>query len=347
MGQPYPGGNDPKSHSGSKPDAIGRMINKVLQEFVVVSSMGTWFWIKSFVSRKAAITVPLTAGLICASYWIVSHAIHLKALYQLEPRVFAPQAVNWAWRQNFWIQYATVLCAFFSPILLLLGGWMRSIRTKFQRIFFRARLTNGLGDTPKLIYERRLNGHRRKYVFDANGIGISEFEAKREVIESHFKTNIESIAHGKHNGQVVITFTNQKFPSKVNYLDLTSQKVLPKESFYLGMSVDGIRTQKVAELPHMLIAGTTGSGKSIFFKQALLGLLESSPHLQMYLIDLKGGLEMIDFAKAPNVQVVKSMDQAVYLLQLVEKEMKGRFAYLEQANRKQIEPEEDQKDRVV
>ena len=56
---------------------------------------------------------------------------------------------------------------------------------------------------------------------------------------------------------------------------------------------------------------------------------------------------MIDFAQAPNVQVIKTMDQAVLLLQLVEKEMKDRFAYLEKAQRKQINPEEDKKDRIV
>jgi S-DNA-T family DNA segregation ATPase FtsK/SpoIIIE len=111
--------------------------------------------------------------------------------------------------------------------------------------------------------------------------------------------------------------------------------------------VEGILTQGVAELPHMLIAGTTGSGKSIFFKQCLLGLLESSPYLQMYLIDLKGGLEMIDFKKAPNVQVIKDLDQAVRLLAMIEKEMKDRFTYLEEAQRKQIVPEKDKKDRII
>ena len=347
MGTNYPDSKDQHANSGPRPDAVGQIINEFLQEFIVVSAMGTWFFLKSFFTRKAIITIPLTVALAYGSYWIAARAMHLTFLYQLEPRIFTPKVVNWAWRQNFWYHYIFVLCTFFSPFLLLTGGWMRSVRTKFQRIFLRARLTNGLGDTPKLIYERRIDKYRKKYVFDANGIGISDFETKKEAIASHFKTNIESIKHGKHNGQIVVTFSKQKFPEKAHFNELLSMKVLPKESFYLGISTDGVHTQGIAELPHMLIAGTTGGGKSVFFKQCLLGLLESSPHMQMYLIDLKSGLEMIDFKKAPNVQVVKEIDHAVQVLRLVEKEMKDRFAYLEKANKKQIIPEIDHKDRIV
>lgn len=335
------------SISGPKPDAAGQMINEILQELIVVSAIGTSAWMKSFLTKKAVFSIPMTLGIAYLSYKIAYKGQHLLYLNQLEPRIFTPRLVNKLWAVPLAYHCLGLFSLFISPVLIAVGIWIRSIRTKFQRIFLKARLTNGLGDTPKLIYEKHIGKDRRRYVFDANGIGISDFEAKHEQIESHFRTNIESIKHGAHNGQIAIIFTKQVFPSKVSYLDLTTQKSLPKDSFYLGVSVEGIRTQSVAELPHMLIAGTTGSGKSVFFKQALLGLLESSPHMQMYLIDLKGGLEMIDFVKAPNVHVVKTMDQAVRLLQLVEKEMKDRFAYLEKNQRKQIVPENDKKDRIV
>lgn len=340
-------GQSQRSTSGPKPDAAGQMINEILQELIVVSAIGTSAWIKSFFSKKAIFSIPITVGIGYLSYKTAYKGQHLLYLNQLEPRVFTPRLINKLWVVPLVYHSFCLFSLFISPVLITAGIWIRSIRTKFQRIFLRARLTNGLGDTPKLIYEKHINRDRRRYVFDANGIGISDFESKREQIESHFRTNIESIKHGAHNGQIAIIFTKQIFPSKVSYLDLTTQKSLPKDSFYLGMSVEGIRTQNVAELPHMLIAGTTGSGKSVFFKQALLGLLESSPYLQMYLIDLKGGLEMIDFAHAPNVKVIKTIDQAVQILRLVEKEMKDRFAYLEHAQRKQIVPEDDSKDRII
>ena len=45
-------------------------------------------------------------------------------------------------------------------------------------------------------------------------------------------------------------------------------------------------------LPHLLVAGTTGGGKSVFFKQILISLLETNPKIQIYLLDLKKGVEM-------------------------------------------------------
>ena len=85
----------------------------------------------------------------------------------------------------------------------------------------------------------------------------------------------------------------------------------------------------------------------MFFKQALLGLLQSSEYLQMYLLDLKGGLEMRDFQVLPNVQVVKDEKQAVRLLEKIRDEMKSRFAFLESKGHKSIVPQRDKMDKMI
>ncbi len=347
MSSKYPGNKDAFKTSNPNPDVIGAFVTEAMQEFIVVASMGLWGLLKSFVSKKAVVTIPMVVGLAVASFMAAKTGYHIRLIHDIDPIIFTYARLKWLTRIPLMYHVAAIFCFILSPIVLMIGIWMRSIRTKFQRIFLKANLTNGLGDTPKLIRTQKLDKDRVSYIFDANGVGISEFLAKSERIEAHFKTNVESIKHADHKGQIAITFTKQVFPDRVSYLELTTQKVLPRESFYLGQTIEGPKVQGVAELPHMLIAGTTGSGKSVFFKQALLGLLESSPHLQMYLIDLKGGLEMIDFAKAPNVQVIKSMDQAVHLLRLIEREMKDRFRHLEESSRKQIVPEEDRRDRIV
>ncbi|MBI2603761.1 MAG: hypothetical protein HYW48_11980 [Deltaproteobacteria bacterium] len=343
----YPNNKDSFSKFASKPDAIGQFVTEVLQEAIMVGSIGFWHLLKSIFSKRGIITIPLISGIGWVSYRIGSKAQHLVYLYELEPRLFTASRVNWLWTFPMMYHVGILFALFAFPVVIVMGIWARSIRTKFKRIFKNARLVNGLGDTPKLIRERRIDKERRLYLFDANGIGISEFEGKKEQIESHFRSNVETIKYGAHKGQIAVTFSKQIFPEKLHFNELVTMKVLPKESFYIGISVEGVKTQEIAALPHMLIAGTTGGGKSVFFKQCLLGLLESSPHLQMYLIDLKSGLEMIDFKKAPNVQVIKHIDQAVLVLGLVEREMKDRFAYLEMVNRKQIVPEIDNKDRVI
>jgi S-DNA-T family DNA segregation ATPase FtsK/SpoIIIE len=337
-----------KTDQSPRGDKIGIMVEEMLQECIVVSSMGAWWFLKSFVTARAIFTIPLLAGIAYLSYLAASKGLHLLYLHDMEPKyIFTAKRVNWLWNYPLSYHLGFLFSVFIFPVLLMAGIMVRSIRTKFIKLFKTVGITNGLGDTPKLIKEKRIDSNRKTYIFDANGVGISEFEAKKERIESLFKTRVESIKHGSDRSKIAVTFTTLDFPDRLAYTQLLVQKTLPKESFYIGQGVEGILTQGIAELPHMLIAGTTGSGKSIFFKQCLLGLLESSPYLQMYLIDLKGGLEMIDFKKAPNVKVIKDLDQAVAMLAMVEKEMKDRFSYLEESQRKQIVPERDKKDRII
>ena len=96
-----------------------------------------------------------------------------------------------------------------------------------------------------------------------------------------------------------------------------------------------------------MIGGTTGGGKSNFFKTTLLGLLKSSPHLQMYLIDLKRGVEVKEFADLPNVQVAKNETDAVKILSVLKEEMDRRYEYLEREGYKNIDPVRDKKDLIV
>ena len=285
----------PKHSPKQAPDKAGQIIEEVLQECIVVSSIGTWWLLRSFATARAVFTIPLMAGILFISYFVGSKGLHLTYLHEMEPKyLFTAKRVNWLWTFPLYYHLGILTSIFTYPVLLIAGVWIRGIRTKFQKLFKTAGLTNGLGDTPKLLKEISLGSNRKMYLFDANGIGIGEFEAKKERIESLFKSRVEAIKHGSDRGKVTITFTKLNLPDRLSYSQLLSQKSLPKESFYIGHAVEGILTQGVAELPHMLIAGTTGSGKSVFFKQALLGLLDSSPHLQMYLIECPVGSHKFD-----------------------------------------------------
>lgn len=348
MGNQYPNNKDQFSkHSSSQPDATAQAVNEMLQEFVMASSLGFWVLIKSMFSKWFAITLSILGGGLYYTFEVAKFGGHLVWLQNSDPKLFTYDRLEWAWKISVLYHWIFLYLLFLIPIVLILGVSTRATRTKYKKLFEAIGLRNGHQDTPKLIRIKKHDRFRVSYFFDGNGIGLSEFEDKKERLETTFRSNVESIKHGKNKSQVVITFNKQSFPEKVKYTDLAASHILSKESFFVGQSSEGVITQEVGELPHMLIAGTTGGGKSVAFKQILMGLLESSPHLQVYLIDLKGGVEMIDFVKCPNVRVVKTMDKAVELLRQVEKEMKDRFKYLEAKNRKQIIPEKDGKDRIV
>ena len=344
----YPQNKDQfKNGISNKPDLAGQAVNEFLHEATVVSAIGLWKVLKSLFSVYCPFTLVSIGTAIWLGYYISTEALHIQFIHSLEPSLFTYKRLSSLYkihRNWHWVGISTLL---YFPVVVTIGIYARSLVTKYKAIFHKVGLRNGVGETPKFIKKKKIDSFQTRYIFDANGVGLSEFEVKKERLEAHFRENIESVKYGKNKGRIEVTLNRQDFPEKLTYTELSKKITLPTSSFYIGHSMDGILTQNVSELPHMIIAGTTGSGKSVFFKQALLGLLESTPNIQMYLVDLKGGLEIIDFVKAPNVRVVKTMEEALKVFRQVEREMKARFKYLEKKGKKQIVPEEDRKERIV
>lgn len=327
-------------------DEAVKMLIDLCQEAIVISSIGLSEFAKLTWQFKPW-SLAVLYGIFVFTKKYIYEASHLALLHQSDPTLFTLERVNWTLKLPLLYHHLILLSVILFSVCFILGVKLRYLRTKYIKLFSIAGLKNGHGDTPKLVYLRRLDKYRRQYDFDANGIGIGEFQDKKERIESLFQMQVESIKEGKHPGRVLVTFNTRSLPEMVSYQDISSEKVLPPDSFYVGLSSEGVVTQQIADLPHMIIAGTTGSGKSNFFKSCLLSLLDSTKHLQLKVIDLKGGLEAIDFKEAPNVKIVKKMNDAVEVLRLVEKEMMNRFDYLEANSLKSIVPERDKKDRII
>jgi S-DNA-T family DNA segregation ATPase FtsK/SpoIIIE len=74
--------------------------------------------------------------------------------------------------------------------------------------------------------------------------------------------------------------------------------------------------------------------------------LKCSDHIQLYLIDLKRGVEMRPFGSLNNVKVAKENIDAIILLEAVVKEMDRRFKFLEDKKVQDIDPKRDKLDRI-
>lgn len=203
----------------------------------------------------------------------------------------------------------------------------------------------GLGPRVLSIYD--IDEYRKKILVGSQGIGIDQYRAKKSDLESAFKTTVESINACKNNFSLVEIYTTAKdIPKLVQYSDCLDTLKAPMQ-FVLGESRGGILSQSLLSLPHMMIAGTTGGGKSNFFKQTVLSILKTTKNVQMYILDLKLGVEAKDFSSLPNVRVAKDESEANYILSQVRDEMKKRFEILEKNGTKQIDPEKDKKDIIV
>ena len=328
----------------------GKMIVDVGQNLCVMFGMGiTKLWeIVSNSFYSFSLSVLISANFYFYSQVFIKESYHWELLHRIDPEFFTVERLNWFLRFSLLEQHLTFIGITLFCVCTMIGFRMSYLRSKFKKVFLTASLKNPFGDTPKLVYAKRLDLHRYRYDFDTNGLGMSEFKEKKERIEAQFKMNVESIKMGQNAGRVIITFNEKNMPEKVSYWEISEKKVLKPDSFYVGESSEGVVTKQISELPHLLISGTTGSGKSVFFKQCLMGLLESSRHLQLYLIDLKGGLEAAAFKALPNVKIVKTMDEAVDVMQLVKKEMDERFKFLEKRDGAlAIIPGKEKKDRIV
>lgn len=333
--------------SGRRGDSpAARIIEDVLQETVVVFGMGLSHFAR-LLFQKPKKAVPVAAALYVATVVCCYMGWHLRLLVLIAPELIGTKFLAWIYHQNVVSHLCVASGLLTACISVVLGFQLRFTRTKYQKIFHAIGLINKVGECPVLVSRKAIDDKRLQLTFDTRNIGKARFEAATSDLEAAFGKAVESIEHGQNQKFILLTLTEKKLPNYVSFEDVCAKEKLKPYSFYIGRALDSVVQKDICDLPHMLIAGTTGAGKSCFFKQTLVGLLQSSPHLQMYLIDLKAGLEMIDFSDAPNVRVIKNMADAVYILRKMKIEMNERFAYLEKERLKFIEPKRDKKERIV
>ena len=108
----------------------------------------------------------------------------------------------------------------------------------------------------------------------------------------------------------------------------------------IGLHAEGsISIQDLSQIPHLLVAGSTGSGKSVFITSLLAGLLmhHSPENLRLILIDPKQ-VDLSSFSDIPHllfppiVNTSKALDTLLWTIQ----EMNKRYRSLNQFNVKGI-----------
>ena len=271
---------------------------------------------------------------------------------QLLPRVFI--SLNNDFTQHLYkgihgsswgFQFYLWLAVFFAIFLIVLGICKDSFGSKYEKLFERVGLKSGEGKYPRLISSKRVDRYKTILEYDAVGVSIDEITAKTGNIETAIGQYVEQVEEGKEPKRVEVTITKDKLPEYISYKEL-ADGALPENSFMVGKSLGGKIVQDITKLPHMFIAGSTGGGKSVFFKQTLLSLLQSSDNIEMYLIDLKRGVEFKDFKGLSNVKIIKSTTEAATVLDAIQKEMNDRYEELEKNDKNEFIPSKS-KSRII
>lgn len=194
-------------------------------------------------------------------------------------------------------------------ILLLLLGTPRGSRRARQGLL-RAGLTNYAGEAPVLV-AKRPDGNIKKltiWEFDPCGVPLSQWEDRQGSIEVALDLTIAKMEYqqGRKRVRVYATPAENDFPSLLYWQD----EFLSPESFVLalGESLTGPVTVNLAHIPHILLGGSTGSGKSVLLKLLLMQALRKGA--VVYIADFKGG---VDFPKVWRQTCQMCFDETILL----------------------------------
>lgn len=123
--------------------------------------------------------------------------------------------------------------------------------------------------------------------------------------------------------------------TKINLIDELKNKVIPNYILpvFLGSSIDGEDMwMDLAKNPHLLIAGTTGSGKSVLLHTILTNTILLSK-AKVFIIDTKA-LEFDAYTAAySNVSVATNYTDACHTLEILLEEMESRYEAMREMNK--------------
>ena len=155
-------------------------------------------------------------------------------------------------------------------------------------------LANHAGMAPDLLRKKRDRDNPRVTVweFRNQSIPLTVWEDKQAAIEAALDVTIIKIIFGKSKSRVLVYAvpTQTSLPEVLRWSDA----YLSPDNFVLvlGESLTGPVAVNLANIPHILLGGSTGSGKSVLLKLLLMQALRKGA--EVYIADFKGG---VDFPK--------------------------------------------------
>ena len=188
--------------------------------------------------------------------------------------------------KNIFVTYL-IIAGIAVTILILTPIGKRSVQKQLQTIG----LVNHAEAVPELKSKRKdkQNPKITIWEFTSQGIPLKAWKDKKEAIETALDITIVKMKNGSGKSRVLIHAVPavSDLPDIIKWKD----KYLSQQSFVLnlGESFTGPVTMDLARVPHILLGGATGSGKSVLLK--LLLMQANKKGANVCIADFKGGVD--------------------------------------------------------
>ena len=152
-------------------------------------------------------------------------------------------------------------------------------------------LVNHLGIAPVLQRKLRDPNHPDVtiWIFSNQSIPLAVWEKQQQAIETALDISIVKLDYGKNKTQTVIYAvpSANDLPNTIEW----NENLLSPDSFVLllGESLMGPVSVDLTHIPHILLGGSTGSGKSVLLKLLLMQAVRKEA--DVYISDFKGGVD--------------------------------------------------------
>ncbi len=227
----------------------------------------------------------------------------------------------------------------FAPALVW-GGirvvTKRRYRSEVDTMFQACGVTNRVGQTPKPVQSFTRNDGTKVLRVSAKGISVDDFKKSKPQLEQTLRAHVDGFEANLREGTIDIKYSKEgmaeEFPIDGDDLD----SLRPSE-FIVGKNKNHLLRVELDAVPHLLIAGETGGGKSTFLRQFITGLYLNDSVALFSLIDLKGGLEFHSFKGLPRLRVMTDLDTAITGILGLESELDRRFRLIESKQCRDLE----------
>ena len=174
-------------------------------------------------------------------------------------------------------------------IIILFGTpcGCKAVTDNFRRIG----LTNSAGETPVLVAKYKDKKQTEATVLDFDSVGVppKEWEEKQQRIETALNVHIVKIQEGKDKRTIRLYTVPASggLSDKNEWRD--SYLIKDSSTLVLGRSLLGNVTVDLAKIPHILLGGSTGSGKTVLLKTLLIQAVRKGAVVAI--ADFKGGVD--------------------------------------------------------